>query len=134
MTEWKSLVAKFTSEEIEIIKQFQKQLDLNENQFIRASVMMMVFFVRSLIKFIESGVDKEFDREYKKIRKEISKYPELKEKVFPFLDKMTKSFDQAIAQIIKENEPEIKKFTKKRKLGRPKSRKKKRGRPKDTGI
>ncbi len=132
MTEWKSLVAKFTSEEIEIIKQFQKQLDLNENQFIRASVMMMVFFVRSLIKFIESGVDKEFDREYKKIRKEISKYPELKEKVFPFLDKMTKSFDQAITQIIKENETEIKKFTKKRKVGRPKSRKKKLVRTKDT--
>ena len=134
MTKWKSLAGKFESEELEIIKEFQKQLDLNENQFIRKSVEIMIFFFGSFFKLATSGVDKEIDKEYKKIRKEISKYPELKEKVFPFLDKMTKSFDQAIAQIIKENEPEIKKFTKKRKLGRPKSRKKKRGRPKDSGI
>jgi len=134
VTEWKSLAGKFTSEEIEIIKQFRKQLDLNENQFIRASVMMMVFFVRSLIKFVESGVDKEFDREYKKIRKEISKYPELKEKVYPFLDKMMQAYNQTITRIIKEQQPEIKKFTKKRKAGRPKSKKRKRGKPKDTGI
>jgi len=134
VTEWKSLAGKFTSEEIEIIKQFRKQLDLNENQFIRASVMMMLFFVRSLIKFVESGVDKEFDREYKKIRKEISKYPELKEKVYPFLDKMMQAYNQTITQIIKEQQPEIKKFTKKRKAGRPKSKKRKRGKPKDTGI
>lgn len=134
MTEWKSLAGKFSSEKREIIKQFQKQLDLNENQFIRKSVAIMIFYFGSLFKLAASGVDKEIDKEYKKIRKEISKYPELKEKVFPFLDKMTKSFDQAITQIIKENELEIKKFTKKRKVGRPKSRKKKRGRPKDTGI
>jgi len=134
VTEWKSLAGKFTSEEIEIIKQFRKQLDLNENQFIRASVMMMLFFVRSLIKFVESGVDKEFDREYKKIRKEISKYPELKEKVYPFLDKMMQAYNQTITRIIKEQQPEIKKFTKKRKAGRPKSKKRKRGKPKDTGI
>ena len=132
MTKWKSLAGKFESEELEIIKEFQKKLDLNENQFIRKSVEIMIFYFRSLFKLAESGVDKEIDKEYKKIRKEISKYPELKEKVFPFLDKMTKSFDQAIIQIIKENEPEIKKFTKKRKVGRPKLKKKKRGRPKDT--
>jgi len=134
MTKWKSLAGKFTSEELEIITEFQKKLELNENQLVRTSVAMMIFFIGSLLKLVESNVDKEISKEYKKIRKEISKYPELKEKVFPFLDKMTKSFDQAIKQIVKENEPEIKKFTKKRKVGRPKSKKKKRGRPKDTGI
>jgi len=134
MTEWKSLAGKFTSEELEIIKAFQKKLDLNENQFVRASVEMMLFYIGSLLKLAESSIDKEFDREYKKIRKEVSKYPELKEKVFPFLDKMMQAYDQTITQIIKENEPEIKKFTKKRKLGRPKSKKKKRGKPKDIGI
>ena len=134
MTKWKSLAGKFTSEELEIIKEFQKKLELNENQLVRTSVEMMIFFIGSLLKLVESNVDKEISKEYKKIRKEILKYPELKEKVFPFLDKMTKSFDQAIKQIVKENEPEIKKFTKKRKVGRPKLKKKKRGRPKDTGI
>ena len=132
MTEWKSLAGKFTSEQLEVIKQFQKKLGLNKNQFVRLSVMMMIFFVGSLFKLVESNVDKEISKEYKKIRKEISKYPELKEKIFPFLEKMAQSYNQTIAQIIKENEPEIKKFTKKRKTGRPKSRKKKRGRPKDT--
>ena len=130
MTEWKSLAGKFNLEELEVIKKFRNQLGLNENQFVRTSVEVMIFYFGSLLKFAESGVDKEIDKEYKKIRKEISKYPELKVKVFPFLDKMTQSYNQTIAQIIKENEPEIKKFTKKRKAGRPRSRKKKRGRPK----
>ena len=134
MTKWKSLAGKFTSEELEVIKKFQKKLELNENQLVRTSVEMMIFFIGSLLKLVESNVDKEISKEYKKIRKEISKYPELKEKIFPFLEKMAQSYNQTIAQIIKENEPEIKKFTKKRKVGRPKSKKKKRGRPKDTGI
>jgi len=43
-------------------------------------------------------------------------------------------YDNTIKQIIKESEPDIQKFTKKRIVGRPKSAKKKRGRPKDTGI
>ena len=134
MTEWKSLAGKFNLEELEVIKKFRNQLGLNENQFVRTSVEVMIFYFGSLLKFVESGVDKEIDKEYKKIRKEISKYPELKVKVFPFLDKMTQSYNQTIAQIIKENKPEIKKFTKKRKVGRPKSAKKKRGKPKDSGI
>ena len=132
MTKWKSLAGKFTLEELEIIKEFQKKLELNENQLVRTSVEMMIFVIGSFFKLAESGVDKKINKEYKKIRKEISKYPELKEKIFPFLEKMAQSYNQTIAQIIKENEPEIKKFTKKRKLGRPKSKKKKRGRPKDS--
>ena len=44
-------------------------------------------------------------------------------------NEMTK-VDKLPKEISQENEPEIKKFTKKRKAGRPKSRKKKRGRPK----
>jgi len=134
MTEWKSLAGKFTSEELEVIKQFQKKLGLNKNQLVRISIEMMIFYFESLFKLAESGVDKEIDKEYKKIRKEISKYPKLNEKVFPFLDQMTQSYEQVISQIIKENKPQIKKFTKKRKAGRPKSAKKKRGKPKNTGI
>ena len=59
MTKWKSLAGKFTSEELEVIKEFQKQLDYNENQFVRVSVMMMIFFVGSLIKLAESNMGKE---------------------------------------------------------------------------
>ena len=81
MTKWKSLAGKFTSEELEVIKKFQKKLELNENQFVRTSVEMMIFFIGSFLKLVESNVDKEISKEYKKIRKEISKYPELKEKV-----------------------------------------------------
>ena len=133
MTKWKSLAGKFTSEELEVIKKFQKKLELNENQFVRTSVEMMVFFVGSLIKLIESDEIKIADKKYQKLRKKISKYPQLI-KVQPAVKAMTDSWEQALKRIVKENEPEIKKFTKKRKVGRPKSRKKKRGRPKDTGI
>ena len=134
MTEWKSLAGKFTSEELEVIKQFQKKLGLNKNQFVHVSVMMMIFFVGSLFKLVESNVDKELSKEYQKIKKKISKYPELNTQVQPFLKKMANSYEQTLKQIVKENEPEIKKFTKKRKAGRPKSAKKKRGKPKDSGI
>ena len=133
MTEWKSLAGKFTLEQIEVIRQFQTKLDLNENQFVRISVMMMVFFVGSLLKLIESEEIKMANKEYYKLKKKISKSPEL-EKVQSAIEDMTKDWEQALKRIVKENEPEIKKFTKKRKVGRPKSRKKKRGRPKDTGI
>ena len=133
MTEWKSLAGKFTLEQIEVIRQFQTKLDLNENQFVRISVMMMVFFVGSLLKLIESEEIKMANKEYYKLKKKISKSPEL-EKVQSTIEDMTKDWEQALKRIVKENEPEIKKFTKKRKVGRPKSRKKKRGRPKDTGI
>jgi len=133
VTEWKSLAGKFTLEQIEVIRQFQTKLDLNENQFVRISVMMMVFFVGSLLKLIESEEIKMANKEYYKLKKKISKSPEL-EKVQSTIEDMTKDWEQALKRIVKENEPEIKKFTKKRKVGRPKSRKKKRGRPKDTGI
>jgi len=132
MTKWKSLAGKFSPEEIEVIKQFQNQLGLNENQFVKFSVMMMVFLIGNFFKLAESDVAKKFDDEYRKFKNKISKYPELKE-LIPFVENMNRSWEQAINQIIKESEPKIKKFTKKRKVGRPKSRKKKRGRPKDIG-
>jgi len=133
MTKWKSLAGKFSPEEIDVIKQFQNQLGLNENQFVKLSVMMMVFLVGNMLKLAESDEVKKFDEEYRKFKKKISKYPELKE-IQPFVENMTKSWEQAINQIVKESEPKLKKFTKKRKVGRPKSHKKKRGRPKDSGI
>jgi len=133
MTKWKSLAGKFTLDEMEDIKQFQKKLGLNKNQFVRISVEMMLFFIGNLVKLAELNVDKAMNKEYQQIKKEISKYPELNAKVQPFLKKMMGSYEEKISHIIKENEPAIKKFTKKRKVGRPKSHKKKRGRPKDTG-
>ncbi len=134
MTEWKTLAGKFTSEQLEIIKEFQKQLGLNENQLIRIAVMFTIFFIRSMSMFAESNVDKSYKKEYQEIKQKVSQYPELKAQVLPFVKKMADSYEQIMKQIVKENEPEIKKFTKKRKSGRPKSQKKKPGRPKDTGI
>jgi len=134
MTKWKVVAGKFTEEELKIINQFQKELNLNDNQFVRLSIEMMLFFVGSLFKLIESGVDIEMDKEYRKIQKEIAKYPELNAQVQPFLKKMVRSYTQTAEQISKESEPEIKEFIKKRKIGRPKFPKKKRGKPKNTGI
>jgi len=133
MTKWKSLAGKFSPEEIDIIKQFQNQLGLNENQFVKLSVMMMIFLVGNMLKLTESNEVKKLDEEYRKFKIKISKYPELQE-LIPFVENMNRSWEQAIHQVIKESEPKLKKFTKKRKIGRPKSRKKKRGRPKDSGI
>ncbi len=134
MTEWKSLAGKFDSEEIEVIKEFQKKLGYNDNQFIHKSVEVMLFHVGNLMKLAESDLEKDIDKEFKEIKKEISKYPELNAKVQPFLKKMEQFFDDTMNGIIEESEPDIKKFTKIRFVGRPKSQKKNRGRPKDTGI
>ena len=133
MTKWKNLTGKFTEEELKIIKQFQKDLNLNDNQFVRKSIEIMVFYFRSLIKLAESNVGNEMDEGYSKIMKEIAKYPELNVQVQPFLEKMLGSYTQTIEQIVKEDEPKIEKFTEKRQIGRPKSLKKNPGRPKDTG-
>ena len=133
MTEWKSLAGKFTSEELEVIKEFQKLLGVNKNQFVRISVISMMFGYGILLQFAESYEAKNLDKKYQKLRKKISKHPELRE-IQQAIESMTNSWEQALDQIVKENEPEIKKFTKKRKAGRPKSKKRKRGKPKDTGI
>lgn len=133
MTDWKSLGGKFTPEEYAVIQEFQKKLGVNENQFVRISVITMIFAIGNLIKLAESDQAKEIDKKYRKFKKKISKYPELKE-IQPFVEDMTNSWEQAMNQIINDSQPEIKKFTKKRKIGRPKTRKKKRGRPKDSGY
>jgi len=78
MTEWKSLAGKFTSEEIEVIKEFRKQLGFNKNQFVRTSVMVMVFFVKGMLKLVESEEIKTADKKYQKLKKKVSKSPELK--------------------------------------------------------
>ena len=70
MTKWKNLAGKFTSEEIEVIKEFQKMLGINDNQFVRVSVEMMVFYFRSMIKLAESDVGNDMDEENRKIKKE----------------------------------------------------------------
>jgi len=87
MTKWKSLAGKFTAEEIELFKLFQKKLELNENQFVRKSVELMLFYFGNMFKIAESNVDKEITKEYLKIQKEISKYPELQLKFNHFLKK-----------------------------------------------
>ena len=133
MTPWKSLGGKFTPEEYEIIQEFQKKLGANENQFVRYSVLMMIFVIGNLIKLAESDQAKLLDKQYKEMQKKISKYPQFKV-IQPFVDNMVKSWQQSIDEIIKEDAPKIRKFTKKRKVGRPKTRKKARGRPKDIGY
>jgi len=129
MTKWKSLAGKFTSDELEIIKDFRKTLELNENQFVRASIMMMIFFFGSLIKLDESFDAEHIDKKYQKLWKKTFRYSEFNE-IQPALKAITDYWEQSFKEIIKENEPKIEKFTKKRKVGRPKAPKKIRGRPK----
>jgi len=112
MTDWKSLGGKFTPEEYVVIQEFQKKLGLNENQFVKFSVISMIFAIGNIIKLAESDQAKEINKKYRKFKKKIAKYPELKE-VRPFVEDMTKSWEQAMNQIIKDTQPEMKKFTKK---------------------
>jgi len=133
MTKWKTIAGKFTEEELKTIKQFQKELNLNDNQFVRKCILQMVFGYRAMVEFADSGVEKEINRKYGLVKKEISKHQSL-EKIPSLVQEMADTYEQAIEQIIKKHEPEIKKFTEKRILGRPKSPKRKRGKPKDTGI
>ena len=94
MIKWKSLAGKFDPEEIEVIKQFQKKLNLNDYQFVRLSIAFMIFFVEYMTKLAESGVDEEINKELQQIKKEISISPELNAKVQPFLKKMEKFFSR----------------------------------------
>ena len=50
MTKWKSLAGKFTSEELEVIRAYQKMYGLNDNQLVKAGVLSMIFVYGSLFK------------------------------------------------------------------------------------
>jgi len=64
MTKWKTLAGKFTPEEIKLIKDFQKKLELNENQFVRMSVELILFYFGNMFKLAESKMDEEINKEY----------------------------------------------------------------------
>lgn len=133
MTKWKSLAGKFTEEELEVIRVFQKFLGFNDNQLVRNSIISLIFVYGTLLKYVQSDAVKTTDKKYQKLRNKVQQYPELRE-IIPAVEDMVNSWEQGMNKIIKENEPHIMKFTKKRKIGRPKLAKKKRGRPKDLGI
>jgi len=133
MTKWKSLVGKFTSEEADVINQFQKMLGMNKNKFVRFSIFSTVFVYGTWIQLAESDEMKKFNRQYANLKKKASKNYQLY-KIQSDIEKMADSFETAMERIVKENEPKMKKFTEKRQTGRPKSLKRKRGKPKDTGI
>ena len=133
MTKWNSLVGKFSPEEMEVISAFQKKTGLNKNQIVKVSIYTYISLVENWQKIIESAESKIIDSKYRLLKKILSKSPDLKI-VQPAAEEITKLFDKSVNQVFKEHLPVMRKFTKKRKVGRPKSASNKRGRPKDTGI
>jgi len=131
MTEWKNLSAKFTSEEIEIIKKFQEKNKLNDNQLVHFTILFTIFFIETMSEFAESEYPKIFDSKYKKVKREILKYPSLKKQVPPLLNEMYQAYEKNMEKIADKKGNELSILMKKRKVGRPKASKKRRGRPKN---
>ena len=131
MTKWKTLSAKFTSEEIEIIKKFQEKNKLNDNQLVHFTILFTIFFIEAMSEFVESKYPKIFDSKYKKVKREILKYPSLKKQVPPLLNEMYQAYEKNMEKIADKKGKELGILMKKRQVGRPKASKKSRGRPKD---
>ena len=74
------------------------------------------------------------DSKYKKVKREILKYPSLKKQVPPLLNEMFQAYEKNLEKIADKKGKELLSLMKKMQVGRPKAPKKRRGKPKDLGI
>ena len=129
MTKWDTLGGRFTDEEIALIKSWQKKLELNDNQFVRAGIQTFIGFMSLLEMYLspEFGPMRKFTKEYEKI----SKSPEISKAWEKILQNwMLKN--QAQLEIMdktwKKSTEQFKPFKKHQKRGRKRT-KRTRGRP-----
>ncbi|MGI0057217.1 MAG: hypothetical protein ACREAK_07570 [Nitrosarchaeum sp.] len=135
MTKWKNLAGKFTDRQIDLIEKFQKKYGFeNSNQMVRVSIIFMIRFIETMLEFADSEYAKKLDSDYKKLQKEVSKFPSVKERIQPVVKKMDQNLTKTLKNIIDRKDRDFVSFTEKRKVGRPKATKKPPGRPKDEGI
>jgi len=134
MTKWKNLAGKFTDEQIELIEKFQEKYGLNSNQLIQISILFMILFTEIMLEFSGSKFPETLELKYKKIKKEISKFPALNEQIQPFLKEIDQNLNKTLRDVTGKKVKEFNSFTERRKIGRPKAAKKPPGRPKDKGI
>ena len=135
MTKWKNLAGKFTDKEIELIEKFQKKYGFkNSSHMVRASIILMIFYFGIMLELSDSKYMKTYEPKYKKLKKEISKYPIMKKQIQPFVNQLEQNLTKSLEDIADRKAKDFSSFLEKRKIGRPKATKKSRGRPKDQGI
>lgn len=131
-TEWTTLSGRFTDEEMKVIKQIQG--NLNDNQFIRASVNFIVKLgiVATMLsadspitKAVEPLVKEVFNEQVVKDMEK--KVGEAEAKISPEVIQQGKEYAENLKEYSKP-------FEEHKKRGKPKQHPKKRGRPKDTGA
>jgi len=135
MTEWQTLSARFTDEEMKIIRQAQAKQGITDNQLIRQAVHLAIGMLSVKDALEEPNLS--FFHSYAKEVKKIMNSPKYQK----MMETMTKEIATKYKEEqIKQFEKEVKHltygidvFNKKRKRG-PKPIKRKVGRPKDTGA
>ena len=66
MTKWDTLGGRFTDEEIALIKSWQKKLELNDNQFVRAGIQTFIGFISLLEMYLSPDCHAKKTRRLKK--------------------------------------------------------------------
>ena len=136
MTFWKSLAGKFTSKEVGIIEDFMGRYGFkNSNQLVRSSILFLVYYIEIMNKLAESKQAKQVDSTNRNLKKMISELPpEVSEPIRIGVKKIQQDVIKNIESSAEEVAENLKSFSEERKVGRPKSLRRPRGKPKDTGI
>jgi hypothetical protein len=127
----KRITGKFSEEEYALIKQIQEKENVNDNQLVRGGVTLLVQI--ALMK--DFMLNSDFGKMIEPFAKEMSRYlesPQIQKKLEKSASKIGKKGIAKIETEAKLIEKNSEVFTKKRKVGRPKTKKiiKQRGRPK----
>jgi len=134
MTKWYTLGGRFTDEEIALIKSWQKKLELNDNQIVRAGIQTFIGF----ISLIEMYLSPEFMpmRKFTKESEKFSKSPEIRKAWEKMQQNWILKYQaqlETMEKAWKKSTEQFKPFKKHQKRGRKRT-KRKRGRPKDKGY
>jgi hypothetical protein len=130
LNNWTTLSARFTADEVAIIKRLEKQFNINDSRFVRNSVLFgtMMYLILDQILSQPASIMTEL-------------YPVLKEiyerKEKRHLDKIMKGNPKLVERVNQELKvitSGMDVFQAHRKRGAPKKPKRKRGRPRDTGL
>ena len=142
MKKWHNLTAKFTDEEYQLIQKFMKKNKMKQNKLVRRAIEDLVGVTLADAKRKKNQslppdylAVYEF---YQSLKKELKPYPKISKKLdqffkiwkTKFFSKWTIKYNKMVFSAGKKYD----KFRIHKSPGRPKAKKKKRGKPKDTGY
>ena len=135
MEKSKPVPIRFSMEEIATIKEFMEKYQMKSmNDVVRFGVAFLIGTCAGFEKLLASGHVEQIEAWQNSMRKELSKNKKQFKKISEAFQIIDETITPKIEEDLSEGAKIVKPFAKIRKSGRPKNPRKKRGKPKDTGI